>query len=90
MANKQELIHFLEQRVFNPILRAKPDDYSERDRAALEHVQKSTASEKDRYHQYGSAGEVVINSNGSPLRPCEEDRFGTLAFDAALSARRER
>jgi hypothetical protein len=61
MANKQELIHFLEQRVFNPILRAKPDDYSERDRAALEHVQKSTASEKNRYHHYGSADEVVIN-----------------------------
>jgi hypothetical protein len=46
MANKQELVHFLEQHVFNPILRAKPDDYSERDRAALEHVQKSTESER--------------------------------------------
>jgi hypothetical protein len=61
MANKQELIHFLEQRVFNPILRAKPDDYSNRDRAALEHVQKSTESEKDRYHHYGSVSEVVLN-----------------------------
>jgi hypothetical protein len=61
MANKQELIHFLEQHVFNPILRAKPDDYSDRDRAALEHVQKSTTSEKDRYHHYGSADEVILN-----------------------------
>lgn len=61
MANKQELIHFLEHRVFNPILRAKPDDYTDRDRPALEHVQKSTESEKDRYHHYGSADEVVLN-----------------------------
>lgn len=61
MANKQELIHFLEQCVFNPILRAKPDDYSNGDRAALEHVQKSTVSEKDRYHHYRSADEVVLN-----------------------------
>jgi hypothetical protein len=61
MANKQELIHFLEQRVFNPILRAKPDDYSNGDRAALEHVQKATTSEKDRYHRYGSADEVILN-----------------------------
>jgi hypothetical protein len=61
MANKQALIHFLEQRVFNPILRAKPDEFSEHDRAALEHVQKATESEKDRYHHYGSADEVVLN-----------------------------
>jgi hypothetical protein len=61
MANKQELIHFLEQRVSNPILRAKPDDYSGPDRAVLEHVQKSTESEKDRYHHDGSVDEVVLN-----------------------------
>jgi hypothetical protein len=61
MAGKQELIHFLESKVFNPILRAKADDYSGHDREMLQHVQKSTESEKERYHHYGSAEEVVIN-----------------------------
>lgn len=61
MANKQELIHFLEQKVFHPILRAKPDHYNEHERKMLEDVQRSTKSEIDRYHHYGSADEVVVN-----------------------------
>lgn len=61
MANKQELVHFLDQRVFDPILRAKPDEYSGHDRDMLEHVQKATRTEKDRYHHYGSADDVIQN-----------------------------
>jgi hypothetical protein len=61
MPGKQELIHFLERKVFNPILQAKADDYSGDDRERLEHVQKSTESEKERYHHYGNAEEVVLN-----------------------------
>jgi hypothetical protein len=61
MANKQELVHFLERKVFDPILRAKPEDYNANERKALEHVRKATEAEKDRYRHYGSADEVILN-----------------------------
>ena len=61
MAKKQELVHILERQVFDPILRAKPEDYRERGRKTLEHVQKATEAEKDRYHHYDSAEEIVVN-----------------------------
>jgi hypothetical protein len=42
MANKQELLHFLDQHVFNPILHASADKYSESDRKKLKDVQDRT------------------------------------------------
>src|SRR5690349_21641189 len=61
MANKAELIRFLDSRVFNPILRAKKEDYRESDEKALADVQGSTKSEKERFHGYRSAQEVRDN-----------------------------
>jgi hypothetical protein len=63
MANKQELIHFLEQHVFNPILKASADRYSEADQHRLRDVQDRTKSEKERFHRYSSAREVIDNYN---------------------------
>jgi hypothetical protein len=63
MANKQELIHFLEEHVFNPILNASPDRYSEADQHKLKDVQDRTKSEKERFHRYSSAREVIDNYN---------------------------
>ena len=61
MANKQELLHFLNQKVFDPIMHASPDGYSEADRQKLKDVQDRTRSEKDRFAHYGSAKEIVDN-----------------------------
>ena len=61
MASKAELLRFLDSRVFNPILRAKKDDYRESDQKALADVQGSTKSEKARFHGYHSAQEVRDN-----------------------------
>lgn len=61
MANKKQLLQFLDSRVFNPILRAKPRDYRESDRGALADVQESTKSERARFHGYRSAREVRDN-----------------------------
>jgi hypothetical protein len=58
---KDELVRFLEERAFNPVLNAKPDGRSEADKKKLEHVQKSTRAEIERFHRYGSAAEVVTN-----------------------------
>ena len=61
MANKQKLLNFLERKVFNPILSASPDRYSEADKKKLKDVQDRTRSEKDRFHHYGSAQEIIDN-----------------------------
>jgi len=64
MANKRELLSFLDRKVFNPILHASSDDYSDTDQRKLKDVQDRTRSEKDRFHHYGSAREIVDNYKG--------------------------
>ena len=61
MANKSELLKFLDERVFNPILKTSPDQYSEADQKKLKDVQDRTRSEKDRFHHYGSAKDIIDN-----------------------------
>jgi hypothetical protein len=56
--SKKELLHFLESKAFDPILNTKPDRYSHSDREALEHVQRATQAEKERYQSYSTAEEV--------------------------------
>jgi hypothetical protein len=59
MANKEELIHFLDRKVFDPILHAQTDRYDGSAQDDLKYVQDKTKSEKDRFHNYSSADEVV-------------------------------
>ena len=61
MANKRDLLRFLDQRVFNPIIKASPDDYGEARKKKLRDVQDRTRSEKNRFHHYSSAREIVDN-----------------------------
>jgi hypothetical protein len=61
MASKQDLLHFLDRRVFNPILHASADDYSNADQKKLKDVQDRTQSEKERFHKYASAADIVEN-----------------------------
>src|SRR5436305_670281 len=58
---KRELLQFVESQAFDPVMRAKPDGRSAADREKLEHVQKATQAEIDRYRAYGSAEELVTN-----------------------------
>ena len=59
MANKEELVRFLDERVFDRVLQASPNDYTGRKQDDLKYVQDRTRSEKERYHHYASAEEVV-------------------------------
>jgi hypothetical protein len=61
MANKTELLNFLDNHVFNPILKASSDRYSEADQKKLEDVQQRTKSEKDRFHRYRNAQAIIDN-----------------------------
>ena len=60
-SKKDELVRFLEERAFKPVLNAKPKGRSETEQKKLEHVQKATRAEIERFHNYGSAQEVVTN-----------------------------
>ena len=56
--NKEKLIEFLKRRAWNPVLRAKPDMYSDADRRRLERVQGKTKTQVERYEAYETAGQV--------------------------------
>ncbi|MBX6341633.1 MAG: hypothetical protein IRY97_04190 [Thermomicrobiaceae bacterium] len=58
---RERLRHFLDERVFDPVLNVPPERYeSERDRETLRDVQGATRSTKERYlRSYGSAREIV-------------------------------
>jgi hypothetical protein len=58
---KDELVRFLEERAFKPVLTARSKGRSEAEQKRLEHVQKATRAEIERFHHYGSAKEVVVN-----------------------------
>src|ERR1700745_3442559 len=60
-SKKDELVRFLEERAFKPVLNAKPKGRSETEQKKLEHVQKATRAEIECFHNYGSAQEVVTN-----------------------------
>ncbi len=59
MANKGELVQFLNSRVFDKILNARSNDYKESQKDDLQYVQRATRDEKDRYEHYRSAEEVI-------------------------------
>lgn len=59
MANKSELVEFLDRRVFNPILKASGSGRSEHEKEELEDVQRRTRTEQERYHHYESVDKVV-------------------------------
>lgn len=59
--DKDKLMDFLERHAFGPVLKARPTDFSEGQREKLDHVQRATRSEIERYHGYGSAQDVVTN-----------------------------
>ena len=58
---RQELIHFLEQHAFQPVLRARAQDFSEKQRDELVDLQERTKTEVARFRGYRSAQDVVTN-----------------------------
>lgn len=62
--NKEKLINFLDRRAWKPILKASAKKYGGSDVKRLERVQKKTESQRERYHSYRSAAEVVQQFRG--------------------------
>ena len=56
---KEELLKFLNQKVFDPILQALPEEYKSEDLIRkLHNVKRRTESEKRQFHQFQTAEEV--------------------------------
>jgi hypothetical protein len=56
---KQKLLDLLDEKAFDPVLKASADDYkSEGDKKELRDVQETTRSTQRSYHEYGSAEKV--------------------------------
>lgn len=58
---KDKLVDFVTRWAFDPVLKAQAEGRSEAEKRKLEHVQKATRTEVERYRSYGSAKEVVVN-----------------------------
>jgi hypothetical protein len=59
---REELLKFLNQKVFDPILRALPEDYKSEDlKKKLDDVKKRTESEKHIFHELQTAEQVKKN-----------------------------
>jgi len=56
---REELLKFLDQKVFDPILQALPEDYKSEDLIRkLHNVKRRAESEKRQFHQFQTAEEV--------------------------------
>ena len=59
---REELLKFLNQKVFDPILRALPEDYKSEDlKKKLNDVKRRTESEKHIFHELQTAEQVKKN-----------------------------
>lgn len=59
MANKAELVRFLDRHVFEPILKADAAKYTGHEKDELQDVPRRTETERARYRKYDSADRVV-------------------------------
>jgi hypothetical protein len=58
---KKELLHFIDHKAFDVILRKNKKDLNEDEKKALEDMQDKTEKEKKKFHGYSSAKEIKEN-----------------------------
>jgi hypothetical protein len=91
MSSKEELVQFLDRHVFDPILKASPEAHKS-NQEDLKYVQDRTRTEKERYHKYGSANEVVRmfkdDLNSENARPVN-DRLEKLGLPRLVDVKDE-
>lgn len=58
---KQQLVDFLIDRAFDPVMKADAEGRSDENKRRLKDVQEATRSEIERFRGYDSAKEVVVN-----------------------------
>jgi hypothetical protein len=58
---KKELINFINKRLFDPIIKAKPGKFDEKEQQEFDEVKRKTENEKKNFEAYGSADEIKKN-----------------------------
>lgn len=59
---KQQLLDFINKKAFDPILKANPNKFNEKDRESFEDVRRKTESEKKQFNEdYTTADEIKKN-----------------------------
>ncbi len=59
MANKAQLLDFLDKHIFHPILHASERDLGNKQREDLEDLKRRTQDEMGRFHGYDSAEKLI-------------------------------
>jgi ribosome recycling factor len=74
---KRQLVEFLIERAFDPVMKARPEGRSDAERKKLKDVQDATRAEIERFRRYGSAKDVVKNFkrdlNSDPAKKVHAD-----------------
>jgi hypothetical protein len=61
-SQREQLVNFINRKVFDPILNANPDKYGDDERKDLQYVQDKTKKDKERFEkEYTSADDVKEN-----------------------------
>ncbi|HLY71889.1 MAG TPA: hypothetical protein VKR53_19280 [Puia sp.] len=90
---RKELLQFIDQKTFDPILHLPVETYSGADRKNFESVRKEVLQEKRKLHACKSAGEIKetflhrVNENPVQGRDHRQDIFGQLSMLPEVKAR---
>lgn len=81
---REKLIHFLDEKAFDPILEKSEDDFEGNKRDKYRDVRQSTESEKERFHNDYNTAEEVRDNYLSDLNSEEADKINRELEDLGL------
>lgn len=82
---REQLVDFLDKRVFDPILDTSDDEFSsDKQKETFRHVRRSTESEKHRFHEEYTNAEDVKNNYLSDLSSDTGERITRESHELGL------
>jgi hypothetical protein len=65
---RDQLLNFIDKKAFDPIIKAKPEDFPEKERDKLEDIQRKTENEKKQFHKDFNTAQKVKKGFLSDVR----------------------
>lgn len=65
---RKQLLDFIDDKAFNPIIKANPNKYKEEDKKKLEDIQRKTKNEQKQFHNDYKTAKEVKNGYLSDVR----------------------
>jgi hypothetical protein len=82
---KKELLKLLDEKAFDPVLKASPDDYQkEEDKQKLKELQEKTSSTKRRYHEEYNSVDAIRSNFSSDLSSDSAEKVQKQIADLGL------